>query len=265
MRICYLLSQVTEVCGRMSGPLPLDATMKMLSFLVVMILLQTTGCAAYLRDRAKDASEIIELGIGLSVGVDLSGRATKVVQAGFGSYTGDWVGLKEGRFAVWHESRIEMGVSPFFFQELYRLSDTLLEIQHPILGDPGYEEFLNDYWLITDRGFFQVGATVNLIVVGVDVGFEMGEFADFVTGWFGMDLLSDDAYARTDDELLVQMQSLDPYLRAGAVRALRRRTGQNFGYILMTPVDEYTEDQVDAWRRWKAYLESNKETEAAPR
>ena len=101
--------------------------------------------------------------VGLSYGVDLSARVTRAVQAGFGAYEGDWVGLKEGRFAHWYMRRAEMGVSPFFFHEIYRTSDRLIDISHPIFTTASYDEYLNDLWLSTDRGFFSVGATVNMI------------------------------------------------------------------------------------------------------
>jgi hypothetical protein len=220
-----------------------------------MLLPAASGCAGYLRDRLKDASEIVELSAGLSIGVEANVRATKVLQAGVGSYNGDWCGLKEGRLAAWREHRVEMGIAPFFYQELKRTSDTLLEIRHPRYGESGFEIYMNDLHLITDRGLFEFGLTANLIVLGIDLDLDGAELADFLMGWFGVDILSDDAWSRTQEELVMQVNSSDPWKRAAAVRALHRVTGKRHGYVHHTSRDEFPEEQVDAWRRWKVWLE----------
>jgi hypothetical protein len=209
----------------------------------------------FFRDRVKDAAEMADLGVGLSYGVDLSLRVTRAVQAGFGAYQGDWVGLQEGRFACWRARRVEMGVSPFFFHEYYRTSHQLVDISHPIFTTASYDEYLNDLWLITDRGFFSVGATVNMVLVGVDAKVELAEVADFVTGCFGFDLLQDDAYSPGEEELLRQARSMNARKRNTAFRALQYRTGLDFGYVQITVPEEYPEEQVQAWRDWQAWME----------
>lgn len=226
------------------------------SFLLVIIFLsQAMGCG-YVKDRLKDASEMLELAGGISVGMEVNARATKVFQTGFGSYDGDWAGLREGLFASWEEQRVEMGISPFFYHEVFRESDTLLNIQHPLFGDPGFSVYMNDFNLFTDRGFFEVGLTANLIVLGLDVAVEGAEIADFLFGWFGWDLLHDDCYSRTLEELVIQARSVDPYRRAAAVRGLRRRTGFQFGYVINSAPEEHSRDQVEAWRLWRKWLEN---------
>ena len=136
--------------------------------LAFLSLLALSGCSAYVGDRLKDASEIIDVGLGLSVGLEANARATKMFQLGIGSYSGDWMGLKEGRLALWREERSELGIAPLYFHEVFRTSDTLLDIRHPLILDPGYGPYLNDLGLMTDRGFFEVGGTVNFIVAGMD-------------------------------------------------------------------------------------------------
>ena len=69
--------------------------MKKLLLLCLLCVLPYSGCT-YFQDRLKDASEIVEVGVGFSMGLDLNVRATKAVQVGFGSYSGYWAGLKEG-------------------------------------------------------------------------------------------------------------------------------------------------------------------------
>jgi hypothetical protein len=227
------------------------------SFLAIslIVILSLTSCVSYLQDRAKDGAEMIDLGVGLSYGVDLSARVTRAIQAGFGAYEGDWVGLQEARFAHWYARRVEMGVSPLFFHEIYRTSDRLIDIRHPMFSGAFYDEYMNDLFLITDRGFFSVGATINLIFLGVDAKVELAEVADFVTGWFGLDILLDDPYSRTSEELLVQARSMNARKRNTAIRALQYRTGLEFGYVQVTVPEEYPEDQVQAWRDWKAWME----------
>ncbi len=228
--------------------------MKTTSFLAFLVLLASTACSGYLEDRLKDAAEMCELSAGISVGLEGNVRATKLLQVGFGSYTGDWFGVTEGRFACWSENRVELGLSPFYFHELFRTGDPLLSISHPFPCDGGYGEYLNDFFLITDRGFFEFGLTANLIAVGVNASFEGAEFVDWLTGWFGHDLLSDDAYSRTLEELLAGMQSPNSRVRAASARAMRLRTGQAHGYIVATPKEEFTEKQIDACRRWERWL-----------
>jgi len=228
-----------------------------LSILVVCLLsLSAGGCASYLHDRLKDASEMFECGIGYSMGVTVNLRATKLAQAGVGAHSGEWAGLREGRFATWTEERSEFGFTPFYYHEVFRKSDDLIDIHHPLLWDPGYEQFLNDLFLLTDRGFFEVGLTVNALLVGVDLSFELAEIADFVTGVAGFDLLGDDAFGVPTDTLLKRLQSRNAWKRYAAARALRRATGFDFDYTLHTVRDEHTEDQIQSRRLWKRALEA---------
>jgi hypothetical protein len=228
------------------------------------LIVMTSGCAGYFQDRLKDASEILELGVGASKGFTLNVRATKAAQVGVGAYSGDWVGLREGSICSWKEERIEFGLTPFYYHEVFRKSERLVDIHHPMMWDPGYETFLNDFFLITDRGFFEVGATLNLIYVGVDVAVELAEAADFLTGLFGLDILDDDAYGVPTEELVKRLQSRSAWKRYAAVRALRRVAGRDadgncieFDYVLYTLPDEHTEAQFQCWRLWKAWLEES--------
>ncbi len=215
------------------------------------------GCAGYFHDRVKDASEMFEFGIGYSMGVAVNVRATKLAQVGVGGYSGEWAGLRDGSFATWIEERTEFGVTPLYYHEVFRKSDELIDIHHPLFWDPGHEQFLNDLFLLTDRGFFEVGLTINTVLVGVDVSFELAEIADFVAGLAGLDILSDDAYSVPSDILLKRLQSRSAWKRYAAARALRRATGYDFGYTLFTVRDEHTEDQIQTRRLWKRALENS--------
>ena len=236
------------------GHLPGFNIMRSTAVLVLLLSFLTTGCAGYLKDRLKDASEMLDASVGISVGVDANVRATKILQAGFGSYSGDWVGLKEGTPAHWREMRAEMGISPFYYHELQRKSPILVDIRHPQFGEAGYAAYLNDFHSLTDRSFFELGITFNLIAIGGDLALDGAEVIDFLSGWFGLDVLGDDCHSRPLGDLVNRVQSADPAQRFTAVRGLRWRTGERFGYVVITSKDEHTEDQIDAWRRWKQWL-----------
>jgi hypothetical protein len=228
---------------------------------LLLLLLLTGGCSGYARDRLKDASEIVEFGVGISRGLCVNARATKVLQAGAGGYSGMWGGLREGVFCSWIEERAEFGVSPLYLHEVFRKSDTLVDIRHPLLLSPGYGEFLNDFRLITDRGFFEIGLTVNAIFIGIDAAVEPAEAVDFLVGIFGWDLLGDDAFSVPVERLITRLQSRNAWTRFAAARALRRVTGRDFGYTLFTVRDEHTEDQIQTRRRWRTWFE---EAEGTP-
>jgi len=222
---------------------------------LVLLLFSFQGCAGYLGDRLKDASEMVEAGAGLSSGVALNVRLTKIAQAGFGSYTGRWAGLKEGSFAAWDETRMEAGFSPFYLHELYRKSETLVDIHHPRPWEPGFRSYLNDQFLLTDRGFCEVGLTLNFLFFGLDAAVDLAEVADFAVGLFGLDLLDDDAYSKTPEELVAMCQSREATRRWRAVRALRRISGEDFGYTVYTVRGEHTSSQVQVRPLWKIWLE----------
>ena len=152
------------------------------------------------------------------------------------------------------EERSEFGVTPLHFHEIYRKSDRLVEIRHPLPWDPGYATYLDDLGLISDRGFFEVGVTANVLFFGVDVDCELAELADFVSGFFGWDMLEDDAFSVPPAELVKRLESRSAWKRYAAARALRRLTGKDYGYALYTIPEEHTEDQVASARRWKAWL-----------
>jgi hypothetical protein len=234
--------------------------MNRLLWISLLTLLPLSGCG-YFQDRLKDASEVIEVGLGLSPGVEANARVTKVFQVGFGSYSGHWVGLREGHLAYWTEERSEMGFSLLYFHELTRTSRTLVDFRHPLPTESGYSTYMADMNLITDRGFFEIGLTGNLVLVGFDVAFEAAEFFDFLFGLVGVDILHDDCYSKPLDELVTQAQSRNAYRRAAAIRGLRRVTGKEFGYEIVTARDEHPRDQIRVWQRWKEWLDGTTVTE----
>jgi hypothetical protein len=211
-----------------------------------------------MRDRGADAAQVLNLSVGWSEGLAANVRATKIAQVGFGSYRGIyWTGLKEGVFDVWQEQRSELGISLLYMHEVFRGDGaTLLDIQSPLYGDPGFREYAMDVTHDTDRGFFDVGLTGSLVVAGVDVAVRFGELADLVSGFFGVDLMTDDLYAPSDEELLRRMAGDDGRVRSNAAWALQRRHGQDFGYAAYTARGQMPPFQIAALERWREYLEA---------
>ncbi len=226
-------------------------------FPLAAVLLVGSGCA-YLKDRGQDLAQSFDVAMGISEGVDVNLRVTKVMQVGVGSYHAPrWFGLKDGLLDGWEEERSEIGIGPFYLHEVFRHDGArLLDIRHPLFGDPGFREHSNDLTHLTDRGWFDVGFTLNLVFLGVDFAFRTAEVADFLTGIGTYDLLDDDVWSPSDSTLEDRIMSSDARTRAAAARALRLRYGQTFGYRVWSAPNEMPAEQITAVRRWREFLET---------
>jgi hypothetical protein len=219
--------------------------------LSVLVLASLAGCGSFGKDRALDFAQSFDLAAGWSEGLDVNVRATKYVQAGIGAYRGVyWAGLKDGVFDVWMEERSELGVGPLYQHEVFRShGKKLLDIDHPLFGDPGFRERSWDLRHMTDRGRFDFGATANVALFGIDVAFKAEEFGDFLAGWCGYDPLGDDVHAPEVDTILGRFRSEDARERAAAARALLLRTGEAYGYAIYTAPAELPRKQAEAIRQ----------------
>lgn len=213
------------------------------------------GCT-YAHDRALDLGQTINLSAGWSEGLEVNLRATKVLQVGAGAYQGKyWAGWKDGVADVWQEERSEIGIGPLYSHEVHRGdASKLLDIHHPFYTEPGFRTWSWDLDHLSDRGFFDLGATVDVALVGLDASFSPVEFVDFVCGLAGADPLQDDVYAPTAETLVARIQVEDARVRAAAARALRLRFGEDFGYRIYTAPKEMPPMQIDAVRRAKRWL-----------
>ncbi len=229
--------------------------MKRRCFCLLLAGWMAGGCA-YVADRGLDLAQVANLSLGLSEGVDLSVRVTKVAQAGVGSYRGlFWFGLKDGLFDAWEEERSEFGVGPLYIHEVFRdRGARLLAIRYPLFADPGFREYALDVTHLSDRGWFGVGATVNFIFLGLDVSFELAELADFFAGLGGSDLLDDDVHTPSPEALCYRLSGEDARVRAAAARALRLRYGEDFGYVIYSAPDQKPAWQIAAIDRWREFL-----------
>lgn len=203
-------------------------------------LLATTGCTApWALDRAKDLGEVLDFTLTGGAGMSVSLRATEAFQAGLGSFDGWTVGWLEGRPVRVREQRSEFGLLLFHFHEYRRRGEgQLLDVHHPRFGDPGYRQFFPSFLARSDRRFFDVGAGLHLAYLGVNFALHLDQFADFCTGLFGYDLLEDDAFVPSLEELRRRAASPESgRARDAAFDALQRRDQPIFGYGVYTAAD----------------------------
>jgi len=152
----------------------------------------------YLLDRLLDGMDCFIANISAGPGGIINARATKLGQAGIGMAKINRFGFVGRRFGRWFEMRTEIGVS------LLYLSNSTLK---PLV----YNRFLYDWCLdvrqdeVTDidmfrnydRDFFDVAVTVHILFVGLELGFRLREFADFLLGLFTIDFQGDDIINRS--------------------------------------------------------------------
>ncbi len=153
-------------------------------------ILLTSGCG-YVRDRVRDAGDIFHVDLSLGPQVGASIRLTHLVQAGVqveGFKTGEGPEDTEyetghlavnGRWAGIHKRRgHEGGIGPESIgPRLYKRSYTA-----------EYEEEYRDQPRTAD----EFGFSLAIILVGIEAGFRPVEAFDFITGFFGVDILKDD-------------------------------------------------------------------------
>ncbi|MFO0981179.1 MAG: hypothetical protein U1E76_05405 [Planctomycetota bacterium] len=218
---------------------------------------------AAVKDRCKDLSEVIDVVGSVAQGVQFQAHATQLVQAGVGSTIGWKAGLKNGHLDCWLEERNEFGLSLLYDHELFRSKgSSLLDVRHPLYGDPGYNSRFPEWQLLTDRDLLDVGIAVNIVYLGLDVNLRTYQIADFLTGIVGYDLLKDDCYAPALDELVARLRSDSARTRANAADALRRRTGEDMGYVQWTVRSETIAEQRDAARRFAEWLKQHEPSAA---
>lgn len=148
------------------------------------------GCG-YVQNRVRDAGDIFHLDLSLGPQAGASIRLTHLVQAGIqveGFKTGEGPEDAEyetghiaanGRWAGIHKRRgFEGGIGPESIgPRLYKRAYTA-----------EYEEEYRDQPRTAD----EIGFSLAIVIVGIEAGFRPVEFVDFITGFFGVDILKDD-------------------------------------------------------------------------
>lgn len=178
-------------------------------FVCIMIfsIAMLAGCKApSMQDRSNDGAQIFRFNVGLGPGLLVNAQVTRVLQLGVGTYESRRYGFRDGHGWVWDERRYDMNlIAPIWgWEDVPSVLHGGMPVT-PLYGDqydrlpPGEEPggwgwaemplAIND----KNRGWFEVAANVHLIFVGVDAGIDFGEMADYVFGWFGLDLAGDDS------------------------------------------------------------------------
>ena len=121
-----------------------------------------SAIVTYPVNRVMDFFDCFRANVAVGPGIGVNLRCTPVLRVGAAIYDSMRVGFQRRKFPVYHETSIEAGVSLIYIQ----------------LGD-------------ADRQPWEIGATLHLILVGADVGFDLQEFGDFLAGWVFLDPLED--------------------------------------------------------------------------
>jgi len=161
--------------------------------LVCLIGLAGAGCApvgSYLRDRGMDASDIVDLKYGAGLNYGLGAKVEPVpftgVGLGFGSPCDvtEWFGRRAWQMS--HLNFIHIGFFGIESQGLHNGNEPcFFGVQLPLYGDRVVE-------LVDVREAFRAGGEVILPFVRGGLYVNLFEIADFLAGWFGLDVAGDD-------------------------------------------------------------------------
>lgn len=143
----------------------------------------------YFLSRWYDLIDIVDFSIGAGPGFLVHGRATKIAQFGFGYSDACRVGFRGRSAGMWREKRLEAGVSLLYYQKVSRerVSGWVENFRSDVMDLDTAAVYQNN----NDRSFLGIGATVHILLL-VDVNVRPAQAADFVLGWFGIDVLDDD-------------------------------------------------------------------------
>lgn len=143
----------------------------------------------YFLSRWYDLIDIVDLSFGAGPGFLINAHATKFFQVGFGYSDAYRVGFRGRSAGVWREKRLEAGVSILYYQKVKRerISGWVENFRTDTMDLDTTAVYANN----ADRSFTGIGATIHALIL-VDVNVRPAQAADFVLGWFGIDILDDD-------------------------------------------------------------------------
>lgn len=154
------------------------------------------GCA-YLADRGRDFGDCWTVAVETG-GVNAAVKLGPVATLGLGAQNGQGYGLRSGAFGRYETEEghlIVVGGQAFLPNEtaLARGKGFAYTYVLPLWEkeDAEWEADMMEGGNF-NHGQFEVAAN---LLVGFRLGFHVGEIADFFLGWFGVDLLKDDAKA----------------------------------------------------------------------
>lgn len=145
--------------------------------------------ARYFLSRWYDLVDIVDFSIGAGPGFLINARATKLAQVGFGYSDAYRVGFRGRSAGVWREKRLEAGVSILYYQKIKR--ERVTGWVEDFRSDKMDLDTATVYRDNADRSFLGIGGTFHALIL-VDVNVRPAQAADWVLGWFGIDVLDDD-------------------------------------------------------------------------
>jgi len=152
---------------------------------------------AYLKKRGLDFLDMVSFRITAGPGLRAHARVTKIVQVGIGkmgsaeattmgtTFPLYKLGYLKREGGLWKERSHEIGISLFYY---YHSVGESMGGNKTTFGEE-------------DRGFWDVGAAVHWFLIGAEAEVRFEEIFDFVTGFFGLDVMNDDVAERDPDIL----------------------------------------------------------------
>jgi hypothetical protein len=209
----------------------------MIAGLLVLLTLGS-GCVqfgTYMKDRGNDLADCFTVRVGISYGLGVRAQVTNYLSASVGGavdkkkigyfmrdsvdYDGHWIGIPVLQLVITPfvaaftaaggpEGRSDASTMQIIGITAYYLLSTDIRVcktgdipqnQSVLLVNPDF--LWNDclhYHRFTEKCFIELGATLG--AVGFDIGFNPVEFADFLLGWFAIDMTGDDSMGRFEVE-----------------------------------------------------------------
>lgn len=157
------------------------------------------GVGTYFQDRGNDLLDVFRLRVGAPANgraIGAKARATSLVQAGYVSFEGTYVGLDRRGVGIVDERRRESGVSLLYgsFNEMEpRWGNGFLKANTEWSKAQDRRILRNlPHWDDGRRRPLSLGAELALPIFAIDVGLYPEELLDFATGWLAIDLFADD-------------------------------------------------------------------------
>ena len=178
--------------------------MKLYRKLIILLLLvlqaSLSGCF-YFADRGKDFADTFKFYFEIGYGLDAEVHATRYFSLSPPGYSnGRKVIGFEGRYGgTWSEERF--GYAAVLPLPYCVIRDSQRTATGPnVLSQPTDNRVGYPYAVDNNVRKAEVGGSVFAGFVGINIGIDLYEFVDFLTGWFGPDISTDDTYL--DDDLL---------------------------------------------------------------
>lgn len=172
----------------------------MLIAIVLAVAFSGVSCAnpgAYWADRGLDFVDCFKVSGGLGMGLDVHARVTDYYSIGFGFADTVNAGFNGRKLEI--SNNMHAGVVGYDLYvksrllstgENVRVNNTYISVLGFVLFD--YDSIFKNA-VVADRFDIEVAAT--LVYLNARVGFRLGQFADFLLGWTGVDIGYDDTPA----------------------------------------------------------------------